>query len=219
MALSRLLDNAAPPSPRRHGSVVIVESAGALAAVGVDRLLAPARLVLRPLPELAPASPLVAGASLDVEGNPQLVLDAEALVLAAQHAGAQTRPAEAARIPVLVVDDSLTTRMLEQSILESAGYAVHAATSGEEALEQARRQRYALFLVDVEMPGMDGFTFIERTRADPALRDVPAMLITSRSSAQDRQRGRDVGAQAYVVKSEFAQSAFLEQVRQLVQAS
>ena len=219
IALSRLLDEAASPSPRGHWSVVIVEGAGALAAVGVDRLLAPAKLVLRPLPELAPASPQVAGASLDVEGNPQLVLDAEALVLAAQRAGAPVRPAETARIPVLVVDDSLTTRMLEQSILESAGYAVHAAVSGEEALDEARRQPYALFLVDVEMPGMDGFTFIERTRADPALRDVPAMLVTSRSSVEDRQRGRDVGAQAYVVKSEFAQSEFLEQVRRLVRTS
>ncbi|KQW02892.1 response regulator [Rhizobacter sp. Root1221] len=219
IALSRLLDETAPPSLRVHWTVVIVEGADALAAVGVDRLLAPAKLVLRPLPELAPPSPLVAGASLDVEGNPQLVLDAEALVLAAGRAGAPPRPAEAARVPVLVVDDSLTTRMLEQSILESAGYAVHAAVSGEEALEQARRQPYALFLVDVEMPGMDGFTFIERTRADPALRDVPAMLVTSRSSVEDRQRGRDVGAQAYVVKSEFAQSEFLEQVRQLVQTT
>jgi len=219
VALSRLLDGPAPASARRHSSVVIVEGAGALAAVGVDRLLAPAKLVLRPLPELAPASPLVAGASLDVEGNPQLVLDAEALVLAAQCAGAPMLPAKTARVPVLLVDDSLTTRMLEQSILESAGYEVHAAVSGEEALEQARRQPYALFLVDVEMPGMDGFTFIERTRADPALRDVPAMLVTSRSSAEDRQRGRDVGAQAYVVKSEFAQGEFLERVRQLVQTT
>jgi two-component system chemotaxis sensor kinase CheA len=217
VALSWLLDGAVPASRRRHLSVVVIEGAGALAAVSVDRLLAPAKLVLRPLPQLAPASPLVAGVSLDVEGNPQLVLDAEALVLAAQRAGAPARPAETTRVPVLVVDDSLTTRMLEQSILESAGYAVHAAVSGEEALEQARRQPYALFLVDVEMPGMDGFAFIERTRADPALRDVPAILVTSRSSAQDRQRGRDVGAQAYVVKSEFAQTEFLERVRQLVQ--
>jgi two-component system chemotaxis sensor kinase CheA len=219
VALGQLLDGAAPASPRHALSVVIVEGAGALAAIGVDRLLAPAKLVLRPLPELAPASPLVAGASLDVEGNPQLVLDADGLVLAAQCAGVPARPAEAARVPVLVIDDSLTTRMLEQSILESAGYAVHAAVSGEAALEQARRQPYALFLVDVEMPGMDGFTFIERTRADPALRDVPAMLVTSRSSAEDRQRGRDVGAQAYVAKSEFAQTEFLERVRQLVQTS
>lgn len=218
VALARLLDAAVSGSPRRPGPVVIVEGDGSLAAIGVDRLLTPAKLVLRPLPELAPPSPLVAGASLDVEGNPQLVLDADALVRSAQRAGAPPLPAETPRVPVLVVDDSLTTRMLEQSILESAGYAVHAVVSGEAALEQARRQPYALFLVDVEMPGMDGFTFIEHTRADPALRDVPAMLITSRSSAEDRQRGRDVGAQAYVVKSEFAQDEFLERVRQLVRA-
>jgi len=106
--------------------------------------------------------------------------------------------------------------MLEQSILESAGYEVHAAVSAEDGLEQARRCPYALFLVDVEMPGMDGFTFIERTRADPALRDVPAVLVTSRSSPEDRRRGRDVGASAYVVKSEFAQGEFLDRVRELV---
>jgi two-component system chemotaxis sensor kinase CheA len=217
VALSRLLDGAAKGSSRHRASALIVEHGGALAALAVDRLRTVTTIVLRPLPELAPASALVAGVALDDDGNPQLVLDVEALVLAAQHAGAATPEAAKPPIPVLVIDDSLTTRMLEQSILESAGYAVHAAVSGEEGLEQARRQPYALFLVDVEMPGMDGFTFIERTRADPALRNVPAMLVTSRASPADRQRGVEVGARAYIVKSEFAQSEFLEQVRQLVQ--
>ena len=216
--LTRLLGGPLPASPRRHVSVLIVEHAGALAALGVDRLQTIATVVLGPMPELAPASALVAGVSLDAEGRPRLVLDGQALVLAAQRAGAPARPAAVEAIPVLVIDDSLTTRMLEQSILESAGYLVHAVVSGEAALEQARRQRYALFLVDVEMPGMDGFTFIERTRADPVLRSVPAMLVTSRASPADRQRGLDVGAQAYIVKSEFAQADFLERVRQLVQA-
>ena len=59
--------------------------------------------------------------------------------------------------------------MLEQSILETAGYEVHLATSAEEALEKARTQDYDLFVVDVEMPGMDGFEFVARTRAMPAL--------------------------------------------------
>ena len=218
VALSRLLDGAATALPARNVSVLIVAHAGMLAAIGVDRLREMATVVLRPVPELAPASALVAGVSLDIAGTPQLVLDAEAVVRAAQRAGAAGTQERIAPKPVLVVDDSPTTRMLEQSILESAGYAVHAATSGEEALERARREPYALFLVDVEMPGMDGFAFIEHVRADPALRDIPAMLVTSRASPADRQRGLEVGAQAYIVKSEFAQAEFLARVRQLVGA-
>jgi two-component system chemotaxis sensor kinase CheA len=173
--------------------------------------------VLRPLPAFAPAHPAVAGASLDVEGRPQLVLDPDGLVRTAQGASVSPPVAEPARKPVLVVDDSLTTRMLEQSILESAGYQVHAAVSAEDGLEQARRQRYALFLVDVEMPGMDGFTFIERTQADPVLREVPAILVTSRNSPEDLRRGEQVGARGYIVKSEFAQADFLRRVQELVQ--
>ena len=99
---------------------------------------------------------------------------------------------EVRRRRILVIDDSLTTRMLEQSILESAGYEVDVATSGEEALEKAHLERYALFLVDVEMPGMDGFSFIERTREDPSLRDIACILVTSRAAPDDRRRGQQV---------------------------
>jgi two-component system, chemotaxis family, sensor kinase CheA len=219
ISLSRILRPATPSRrDRKFGSAVIVRGANSLAAIGVDRLLGTASLVLRPLPELAPATHVVAGASLDVEGNAQIVLDPEGLVSEAQSAGPPMRQPESSRVAVLVIDDSLTTRTLEQSILESAGYIVHAVASAEEALDQARRHRYGLFLVDVEMPGMDGFTFIERARADPALRDVPAILITSRSSPEDRQRGKEVGAQAYIVKSEFVQTEFLQRVQQLVQS-
>jgi two-component system, chemotaxis family, sensor kinase CheA len=217
--LSRILRPATPSRrDRKFGSAVIVRGANSLAAIGVDRLLGTASLVLRPLPELAPATHVVAGASLDVEGNAQIVLDPEGLVSEAQSAGPPMRQPESSRVAVLVIDDSLTTRTLEQSILESAGYIVHAVASAEEALDQARRHRYGLFLVDVEMPGMDGFTFVERARADPALHDVPAILITSRSSPEDRQRGKEVGAQAYIVKSEFVQTEFLQRVQQLVQS-
>ncbi|HUG25904.1 response regulator, partial [Piscinibacter sp.] len=220
-ALHRLV-----PSPagtvrpgRRHVTVVIIEGETGTAAVGVDRLLGATEAVVRPLPALADAAGHVAGAALGANGAPRLVLDARALAAAIGAAEAEGAAPVAARRPILVVDDSLTTRMLEQSILESAGYEVHAAVSAEDGLERARRQEYALFLVDVEMPGMDGFTFVEQTRADPALRHVPAMLVTSRGSPEDRQRGRDVGAQAYIVKSEFAQGEFLNRVRQLVQVN
>ncbi|TMA58666.1 MAG: response regulator [Deltaproteobacteria bacterium] len=190
---------------RRNGrpwSVVIVRSGSGLAALGVERLLGITHVVVRPLPALAVADPVVACASTDADGSPQLMLDPAGLVAAA----AGTRPlaaevAEPARLPLLVVDDSLTTRMLEQSILESAGYEVDVASSAEEALAKAQARRYGMFLVDVEMPGMDGFEFVARTRADPILREVPAILVTSRSSQEDRRRGTESGARDYIAKS------------------
>jgi two-component system chemotaxis sensor kinase CheA len=200
----------------RSWSTVIIESENALAAVGVERLRGTQNLILRALPECTPADRIVAGASLDAEGHPQLVLDPQALVEHVGRAGSALAAVPGARAPVLIIDDSLTTRMLEQSILESAGYEVDLATSGEEALETARKRQYALFLVDVEMPGMDGFTFIERAREDPNLRDIPAVLVTSRASPEDRQRGLSAGAQGYIVKGEFDQTELLEQIRILV---
>lgn len=202
--------------PRSAWSAVVIESGGTSAAVGVDRLLGTENVVLRPLPRLCPAEPVVAGASLDAEGNPQLVLDPEALITDARRGSPATHAAPARRPLILVVDDSLTTRMLEQSILESAGYEVDLAISGEEALQKARQRRYALFLVDVEMPGMDGFEFILRVRADPTLRDVPSILVTSRGAPEDRRRGEEVGAHAYIVKSDFDQTDLLERIRKLV---
>lgn len=215
LPLSRLLDPSAS-KPLQTGIAVILGNGSAAAALGVDRLLGTCTAVVRPLPSLAPASRIVAGAVLNAEGNPQVVLDPWEIVALAGHASVhQEAPEAQERHPLLVVDDSLTTRMLEQSILESAGYPVDLATSGEEALEMARRKRYGLFLVDIEMPGMDGFEFAERTRSDPALRDTPLVLVSSRSSDEDRRKGREVGASAYIAKGEFDQSAFLDIIRNL----
>jgi two-component system chemotaxis sensor kinase CheA len=196
---------------------VLVLDAGGLAAVGVDRLLDTETIVLRPLPQYASAEPIVAGASLDADGNPRLVIDPEQLVAEASRGRFAAPAARAERRSILVIDDSLTTRMLEQSILESAGYTVDTASSGEEGLMRARQQRYALFLVDVEMPGMDGFSFVQRTRADPELGKVPAILVTSLSAPEHLQRGKDVGASGYVIKSEFDQADLLERIRKLVE--
>lgn len=197
-------------------AVVVVQGRAGAAAFSVDNILGAGDVVVRPVPALTPAAPFVAGVSLDDEGVPRLVLDPDALVAAAAGLGAVEHAPLASRRPILVVDDSLTTRMLEQSILESAGYVVEVAASGEEALDKARQTRHALFLVDIEMPGMDGFTFIEQTRSDPALRDTPSILVTSRSSDDDKKRGTQVGARAYVVKGEFDQGVLLDRIRELL---
>ena len=185
-------------------------------AVAVDRLIGTTTVVARPLPREAPASAVVSGAMFDVEGRPQLLLDPDALVLAAIAASGTVTPGARPRpLPLLVIDDSLTTRMLEQSILESAGYEVDLATSAEEGIARARTRRYGVFLVDVEMPGMDGFTFVEQTRADATLRETPAILVTSRDAPEDRRRGEAAGAVGYVVKGEFDQARLLRTIAEL----
>ena len=197
-------------------SAVVVAGPTGLAAVGVSRLRGVAKVVVRPLPVFTPATPLVAGAALDADGTPQLVLDPAGLVDDALRGGRTVAANASAASAVLVIDDSLTTRMMEQSILESAGYEVDLANSAEEGLEKARRRRYQLFLVDVEMPGMDGFSFVAQTRAEPELRGVPAILVTSRSAPEDRRRGEDVGASGYIVKGDFDQKQLLATIRKLV---
>lgn len=204
------------PLPRAWTALVI-QARGARAAIGVDGLDGVRNVVVRPLPTLSGPVLLIAGATLDGEGNPQLVLDPDALVAAVRsETGPATEPAAVQQFPVLVVDDSLTTRMLEQSILETAGYQVDLATSGEEALEKAQRRCYAVFVVDVEMPGMNGFELLERFRADPVLHRVPAVMVTSRTAAEDRQRAEQAGARAYIVKSEFDEGHLLRTIRELI---
>jgi two-component system chemotaxis sensor kinase CheA len=215
-ALSRTARSGAPT---RAWSAVVIAGTNALAAVGVERLRGTQNLVLRPLPQHTPCDPIVAGASLNAQGDPQLILDPRALVEYVHRRGAPEVVPAAPRLPILVVDDSLTTRMLEQSILESAGYEVDLAVSGEDGLEALRKRRYALILVDVEMPGMDGFTFVQRVRADPTLAATPAILVTSRNAPEDKRRGREAGAHGYIVKGEFDQGELLATIRSLTEAS
>ena len=202
------------------GSAVVVQAEGRCVALGVERLLGGANIVMRALPSVVDADPVVAGASLDADGTPQLVLDPAGLVAAAERSRGETfkaaAEAHAQPAPILVIDDSLTTRMLEQSILEAAGYQVELAVSAEDGLLKAHAQRYSLFIVDVEMPGMDGFGFVGQTRADPVLRDIPAILVTSRDAVDDRLRGQHVGASAYILKGEFDQTQLLQTIRSLI---
>ncbi|HSD18636.1 MAG TPA: response regulator [Anaeromyxobacter sp.] len=217
VTLASVLGRPPPAEPRRAWSAVVVEAPGGRVVLGTDRLVGTAEVVVQPLPGFMQLDPGVAAAVLDGEGNPRLVLDPAGLVAAARGRATGEEEAPAPRAPILVIDDSLTTRMLEQSILESAGYEVDVAVSAEEALDKARARRFGLFLVDVEMPGMDGFEFVRVTRAEPRLSSTPAILVTSRSAPEDRARGLGAGASAYIVKSEFDQGRLLATIEELLQ--
>ena len=117
---------------------------------------------------------------------------------------------------ILVVEDSITARALLKSILESAGYDVTTAVDGIDAYTTLKSETFDLVVSDVEMPRMDGFDLTAKIRADKALAELPVILVTALASREHRERGVDVGASAYIVKSSFDQSNLLEVIKRLI---
>jgi two-component system, chemotaxis family, sensor kinase CheA len=117
---------------------------------------------------------------------------------------------------VLGVDDSITTRTLEKSLLEAHGYRVELSVDGVDALELLHRDAVDLVVADVEMPRMDGFGLLQAMKRDSALASIPVVLVTSRDRDEDRRRGLQLGAEAYVVKQRFDQQVLLDTIGQLL---
>ena len=123
----------------------------------------------------------------------------------------QHRPLES------LVDDQFTVRELQRSILEAAGYRVTTAGDGAEALRWLReRPDVALVVTDIEMPEMDGLDLTEAIRASAEWKSLPVVVVTSRGSDEDRARGGEAGADAYIVKAEFDQESLLDTVARLI---
>lgn len=132
--------------------------------------------------------------------------------------GARTHaPSAAARVPqLLAVDDSITTRTLMRGLLESAGYRVKVAADGSQAWELLQQEEFDLVVSDVDMPGMTGFDLVTRVRAHPRTARIPLILVTGQERPEDRQRGLELGANAYLLKSRFDEGILLDNVEKLV---
>jgi two-component system chemotaxis sensor kinase CheA len=126
------------------------------------------------------------------------------------------RPEETKPQSILVAEDSITARSLFRNILETAGFNVQTAVDGQEALNILKNEWFDLLVSDVEMPRMNGFELTARIRKDQTLKELPVILVTALESADDRQRGMDAGANAYINKSSFEQSNLVETIHRLI---
>jgi len=162
----------------------------------------------------------VSGASIEPNGSILLVLDVSNLherstTVFETSSRVVDRPADRA-LSVMVVDDALMVRELQRSILERGGYSVRTASDGAEALAMLAEQPADLVVTDLEMPNMDGFVLTSSIRAHPRLANIPVLIVTSRTSAEDHQRGLDAGADGYIVKTSFDEAGLLSAVSRLL---
>jgi len=100
---------------------------------------------------------------------------------------------------ILIVDDAATVRLYHRNILESAGYAVEEAVNGIEALEKALNQPFDLYVVDLNMPKMDGYTFINELRGRD-LMQAPVIMVSTEAESNDQQQAYRAGANLYLIK-------------------
>jgi CheY-like chemotaxis protein len=117
---------------------------------------------------------------------------------------------------ILVVEDAFSTRELEKSILETHGYLVDTAVDGLDALDRMTGNQYDLIVSDIEMPRMDGFELCGTLKKNDGYKDIPFVMVTALQKEEDKRRGMEVGAAAYIVKSAFEQTNLLDTIERLV---
>jgi two-component system chemotaxis sensor kinase CheA len=216
--LAALLDM---PSTSK-GPWVLVGSSPHSHVLQVESVLQKRDVVVRGMQGRLRDLPLISGASVKPNGSILLVLDVPALIERAAlnlEPVARTAPEPQARVrppSVMVVDDSLMVRELQRSILERAGYGVRTANDGVEALSLLGDEASDLVVTDIEMPNMDGFELLRAIRAHGRMSNIPVLIVTSRSSEEDHQKGLDAGADGYIVKTSFDEAGLLGAVSRLL---
>jgi two-component system chemotaxis sensor kinase CheA len=191
-------------------------------ALLVDALLGEQEVMVRPLRHVRAETPLASGTALLGSGDVALVLRPDAVLAAGLDAPSSSPSLVAPAAPsqerrrILVVDDSITTRSLERSVLEAAGYDVATAADGADAWRRLEQESFDLVVSDVEMPRMDGVALCEAIRGSRRLASLPVILVSALESPEHQRRGLDAGADAYVTKSSFDQQALLDTIRQLL---
>lgn len=206
--------------------VVIIGEQDRVYGIAVDRLLGERMLVVQPLAQALGKIKDIAAGSLTDDGTPVLIFDVEDMLRSVEklvsdgriervrQAGAGI--ADVRRKRVLVVDDSLTVRELERKLLAGRGYDVAVAVDGMDGWNVLRAEPFDLVITDVDMPRMDGIELVTRIREAPRLRQLPVMIVSYKDREQDRERGLQAGADYYLAKGSFHDTALLDAVLDLI---
>jgi two-component system chemotaxis sensor kinase CheA len=213
---ARVGQDSAPDS--EQGVVVVAHTGTQAFGVLVDAIVAEQDVLPKRLGPLLRRVRYFSGAAQLGDGSLAPVIALEDIAshgLAGARGAPAAEPAAAAGKRVLVVEDSVTSRLLLKHILEGAGCSVDTAADGLDALSRLRGARYDVVVSDVEMPNMDGLALTASIRANPATAELPVILVTSLQTPEQREAGLRAGADAYFTKGSFDQDRLLATVRRV----
>lgn len=202
--------------------VVVVSQGWQVVAFTVDEVIGEREIIIKRLMSPLESVRNVSGATLTGSGDIMMVLNAGDLVKSALCTSgisqfvAGVEKQEVVKYRILVVDDSITTRTLEKNILEARGFEVVVAVNGKEAWNTLQQSNFNIIVTDIEMPIMNGYEFTERVKQSEDYAEIPVVMVSSLSSDEEKKRGIEVGADAYIVKGDFESQALLDVVSQLI---
>jgi chemosensory pili system protein ChpA (sensor histidine kinase/response regulator) len=185
--------------------LLLVRAGELRAAVTVDQVIGNREIVVKPVGPQVASVPGIFGATIMGDGRVVVILDVAPLVRRQATLPRDIEPiapvAEKRAVPlVMVVDDSVTMRKVTGRVLERHNFEVVTAKDGIDALERMAERVPDLMLLDIEMPRMDGYELAGAMRSDSRLRDVPIVMITSRTGDKHRQRAFELGVNRYLGK-------------------
>lgn len=202
-------------------SVVILEYLNRKIGVIVDEILHYGTVVIKPVPPLLKDFNALQGVVFDENYRILPVLNIPDTIRRFRVVNVyDIKNLEVRKMPkvysVLVVDDSHTTRHIEQIILEAENYKVSTAVDGIDALEKMKQYKFDLVVTDVKMPRMDGFVLLHNMRHKEELKDIPVIMVSSVFERDTLEKVRNLGAQGYIVKSEFERESLAAKVKELL---
>jgi two-component system chemotaxis sensor kinase CheA len=221
VGLDAILGIAEAQKDHNEYTALIINQGNERAAFIIDEVLGEQEMVLKSLGRPLRKLKNISGGTILGDGSVVLLLNPADLlrgVRSERRAPKMLKSAEVKRAKrkILIVDDSITTRTMEKNILENAGYEVFLAKDGMEGLEMARVISCELVISDVEMPRLTGIELTREIKTDQNLKHLPVILVSSLDSQQDKARGAQAGADAYIVKGQFDQKGFLEVVESML---
>lgn len=201
---------------------LLVQAEDGIHAVFVQQVIDSRDVVIKSLGRFAPKLPGVSGAAILGDGSVAPVLDLPELFREPTRRGAMLPEAQPSAAPTeereaptaVVVDDSLSARRALARFIEDAGYQVRTARDGLEAINIVNVKRPDLILADLEMPRMNGLELTSHIRARPDTKDLPIIMITSRSTEKHRQQAYRAGVSRYLTKP-FSEDQLLDEIAEL----
>ena len=193
----------------------------------VDALVDEQDVVLKPQSQLLKRVRNVAGATILGTGEVCIILSPQDLIKSIRkQAGVISSPSARSALKVqdnssvkpviLLVEDSITTRTQEKRILEAAGYEVVTAVDGLDGFNKLGTRSFDAVVSDIQMPNLDGLSLVTKIRQNRDYSELPIILVTSLASDEDKRKGAEVGANAYITKASFNQEVLIETLKRLV---